>query len=300
MVNTGLESDNQMPLQKGSSQKVISGNIAELHHGNTYAKTAAKFGKERANKQSVAIAFSEAKGRAFGGIAPQMGGMLAQASNPVMLNNTAGSGSLPQTIPQPPVNAQTSGIAPPAMMGAPNGLNAGMPGLNAGIPGPAGARPFAFGGGVNPAPKTFKGPIVSAVPGRTDLHHTQVPSGAYVIPADIVSGHGQGNTLAGMQTLHKLFKLGAHPIGSIHPSAGMGNKFAKGGKTDNNVGRPVEVILAGGEIVVPPENVHETMQRICKKKLTLDECHKAMDAWVVNQRKKLVKTLKKLPPPAKD
>lgn len=49
-----------MPLEKGKSDKVVSDNIKELHKGKTYAKTKAKYGKERANKQAVAIALHEA------------------------------------------------------------------------------------------------------------------------------------------------------------------------------------------------------------------------------------------------
>lgn len=45
-----------MPLAKGRSQKVISSNIAEFHTGKTYANTAAKFGRKRANAQAVAAA----------------------------------------------------------------------------------------------------------------------------------------------------------------------------------------------------------------------------------------------------
>ncbi len=48
-----------MPLKKGTSQKVVSENISELHKGKTYRKTAKKFGKDRANKQAQAIALSE-------------------------------------------------------------------------------------------------------------------------------------------------------------------------------------------------------------------------------------------------
>lgn len=57
-----------MPLLPGSSPKVISANIRELHHGNTYSKTAAKHGKSTANRQAIAIAYSEAR---------KGGGMLA-------------------------------------------------------------------------------------------------------------------------------------------------------------------------------------------------------------------------------
>jgi len=50
-----------MPLKSGSSQKTISQNISELHSGNTFARTKAKFGKAKANKQAIAIAYSKAR-----------------------------------------------------------------------------------------------------------------------------------------------------------------------------------------------------------------------------------------------
>lgn len=50
-----------MPLKKGKSRKTVSSNISELHKGKTYAHTAAKFGKAKANKQAVAIAMSTAR-----------------------------------------------------------------------------------------------------------------------------------------------------------------------------------------------------------------------------------------------
>ena len=51
-----------MPLKSGSSRKTVSSNIRELHSGKTYAKTKAKSGAKKANKQAVAIALSKAKG----------------------------------------------------------------------------------------------------------------------------------------------------------------------------------------------------------------------------------------------
>lgn len=49
-----------MPLKKGSSEKTISSNIKELHSGKTHQHTEEKFGKEKADKQSIAIAIKEA------------------------------------------------------------------------------------------------------------------------------------------------------------------------------------------------------------------------------------------------
>lgn len=287
-----------MPLKPGSSSSTIGTNIKEFHTGKTYAHTKAKFGKEDADKQAAAVAMSEARGRAFGGVAP----MMAQAFNPTMgvganpaiaqqQMNPAINQPMNPTMPQTPTNGVAGGVMPTPMMLPQMGMPQQMPG-------PAGARPFNQGGGVASPIKMTKGPIVSAVPGRTDRHFTHVPSGSYVIPADIVSAHGEGNTLAGIHTLHNLFKMG-EPNTSGHTHVPNVPKLAKGGHV-SHVGRPVPVKLAGGEIVVPPENVLETMKRICKKNMTLAECHKAMDQWVVNQRKKLRKTLAKLPGPARD
>lgn len=50
-----------MPLKSGSSQKTISSNIDELHSGKTFARTKVKFGKAKANKQAIAIAYSKAR-----------------------------------------------------------------------------------------------------------------------------------------------------------------------------------------------------------------------------------------------
>lgn len=49
-----------MPLKKGRSKKVISQNIRELHHGETFISSRAKFGPEKAHKQAIAIALQKA------------------------------------------------------------------------------------------------------------------------------------------------------------------------------------------------------------------------------------------------
>ena len=214
--------------------------------------------------------------RAMGGVAP----MLGQASAPMA------PGGLGAAMPQMAPGMPPQGINAPMASGMPLRASGG------GVPGIKPDKPV----------KMTTGPLVSSVPGRTDLHYTHVPSGSYVIPADIVSGHGQGNTLAGMNALHNLFRMGSagKSLTKNFPGKPVGAaKFSKGG-ADHHVGLPVRVKLAGGEIVLEPHHVHETMQRLKKRKMSLDEAHKEMDKWVVDERKKLVKTLKKLPGPVKN
>lgn len=333
-----------MPLTPGSSSQVVSKNISELHTGKTYAHTTAKFGKDRANKQSIAIALSEARhNRTMGGpvagmdLPPTgMPGMQAPATGvmPTMGQalgsppmGLAGPGAMQAPLPQnnvsmappSPMAGSPMGVAgpqPPQMPVMPGQTPQNMPSMNQG-----GSVPGLATGGFNMAksphmtpgfaekglqrnlnrslvsPMT-KGPILSAVPGRTDAHKTHVPSGSYVIPADIVSGRGQGNTLAGAHALQKLFKMGPYGAGSPQLKRGPGAPHAPivkmradGGETDDNTGTPVRVNLAGGEIVVPPENLMDVVHP------DLKSAHGIMDAWVLHERKLLRKTLAKLPGP---
>lgn len=50
-----------MPLKSGKSKKTISKNIEEFHTGKTYAATSKKFGKEKADKQAIAVALETAR-----------------------------------------------------------------------------------------------------------------------------------------------------------------------------------------------------------------------------------------------
>lgn len=62
------------------------------------------------------------------------------------------------------------------------------------------------------APKiAHSGPIHSSVAGRTDHLPMHVESGSYVLPADIVSASGEGNTIAGFKHAKRVF--GGTPYG---------------------------------------------------------------------------------------
>lgn len=114
------------------------------------------------------------------------------------------------------------------------------------------------------------GPIIGDTGGRADKVPMEVPAGSYVIPADVISGLGQGNTAAGMKTINKMFPL----------------KKAKGGA--------VSIMAAHGETVISPEQLKERFGD------DLDHAHAVMDHWVKQERKNIIKTMQALPGPAQD
>ena len=166
----------------------------------------------------------------------------------------------------------------------------------------------AFGGLDGPhynlfhAPKTHNaklhvGPIHSSVAGRTDHLPMHVPSGSYVIPADIVSGMGEGNTIAGFKHIRRIF--GGIPYGQgeeVYGGGGGKGPYgmslegkATGGETDS-----VPIVAAGGEYVLSPEQVKIAGGG------NLEVGHRVLDDFVKRKRAELVNTLKKLPGPKRD
>jgi hypothetical protein len=129
-------------------------------------------------------------------------------------------------------------------------------------------------------PEIHVGAIRSPVAGRTDHLPMHVPSGSYVIPADIVSSMGEGNTEAGFKTLdHALSQYGMSPQA----------KAAGGGTVSK-----VPIVAAGGEYVIPPEVV------VAIGGGDIEAGHTGLDQFVKGMRSKLIKTLQKLPGPKKD
>lgn len=150
------------------------------------------------------------------------------------------------------------------------------------------------GGGV----KVHKGAIHSTVAGRTDHLPMHVASGSYVIPADIISAMGEGNSMAGFKVAKSIFSLPG-PYGKSTgdvPYGGSGMPYgqpsprkAGGGEVD-----AVPIVAAGGEYVISPEEV----ERIGNG--SMDDGHKILDAFVKKMRKKTIRTLQSLPGPKKD
>jgi hypothetical protein len=147
---------------------------------------------------------------------------------------------------------------------------------------------------------THVGPINSIVPGRTDRINAHVPSGAYVIPASVISHWGQSNSNAGMAVAHRMF--GSGPLGTPLPKMGRGMGLPKppkpfasdrGGARGDHIGAPTPVILAGGEYVVAPSRVAEIGHG------SLEDGHRVLDEMVKRVHKKHAKEIARLPPPAK-
>lgn len=121
--------------------------------------------------------------------------------------------------------------------------------------------------------RVHTGPITHVADGgRTDTAPMDVAAGSYIIPADIISSLGQGDTNAGYRVVETMF--------------GPAHTRAEGGA--------IPIIAAGGEYALTPEQVTKIGQGDVKAG------HEALDQWVKMQRRKTIQTLKGLPGPAKD
>jgi hypothetical protein len=151
------------------------------------------------------------------------------------------------------------------------------------------------GGSIDtPKPKTphFSGPIHSSVAGRTDHIPITVSSGAYVLPADILSGApgAEGNTMAGFAHAKRVF--GGMPRGGgEQPYNHTGGPY---GMKRGGAASGVPIVAAGGEYVIHPDQVREIGGG------DLETGHRVLDKFVKRIRKELIETLKKLPGPKKD
>lgn len=138
--------------------------------------------------------------------------------------------------------------------------------------------------------KVHVGPIHSPVAGRTDHLPMHVPSGAYVIPADIISAMGEGNTMAGFRVANSIFS----PVPGLKGMPGANSQLGVPNKASGGQIGAVPIVAAGGEYVIHPDDV----TRIGGG--SMDTGHQILDAFVKKMRAKTVETLKKLPPPKKD
>ena len=148
-----------------------------------------------------------------------------------------------------------------------------------------------------PKHQVHVGPIHSPVAGRTDHLPMNVPSGSYVIPADIIGAMGEGNTMAGFKIARKMFSSAPYFNKQKQPYAPGSTPYAEGkpyGARASGGKTPVEIVAAGGEYVISPEDVTHLGGG------DIDHGHEILDEFVKGYRKKTIDTLKKLPGPKRD
>lgn len=159
------------------------------------------------------------------------------------------------------------------------------------------AKPAArFGPSLSPT-SLHVGPIHSPVSGRTDHLPMTVKSGSYVIPADIISSMGEGNTMSGFKIARHMFSSQPYSQEDKQPYAKGEQPYAEGkpyGARAAGGETPVEIVAAGGEYVISPEDVTKLGEG------DIDHGHEILDEFVKGYRKKTIDTLKKLPGPKRD
>ena len=141
------------------------------------------------------------------------------------------------------------------------------------------------------------GPIHSPVAGRTDHLPMNVESGSYVIPADIISAMGEGNTMAGFKIARRMFSSSPYFQEQKQPYSSAAQPYAEGkpyGARASGGRAPVEIVAAGGEYVISPDDVTRLGDG------DIDHGHEILDEFVKGFRNKTIKTLQKLPGPKRD
>ena len=144
------------------------------------------------------------------------------------------------------------------------------------------------------SPAPHAGFIPGPTGGRTDAVPMSVKQKSYVIPADVVSSLGEGNSEAGAKKLGSMF---SGPYGTKAPKIKgraprttkmIRQKFQDGGMVDMEP--PAEILASDGEYVLSPEQLEA---RFGDASLG----HDAMDKFVEHVRKQTIKKLKHLPGP---
>ena len=111
------------------------------------------------------------------------------------------------------------------------------------------------------------GLLAGGTPGRADKVPVGVRSDSFVIPADVVSALGEGNSESGAEILARMFKT--------EPAA-------------DDVGEHVGIVASHGEFILSPEAVAEIGHG------SLSAGHKVCHRFVLEVRREHIASLRKL------
>lgn len=326
-----------MPLARGSSQDVISSNIREMIHA----------GHPRAQAIAAAMRTARESRDAGGGVSDNCAAEESpqecaererRMEQHKQIVGSAGKSTVSRMLQGAPVSEALGASAAEALPelaltflrrggyieGGQTGVKSpapffGGPGPLPHLPQPRQVQQVQQLPGLHAPEKTHTGPIHSAVAGRTDHLPVEVPSGSYVIPADVISGMGEGNTVAGFKNFKAAVgnivrRYAGLPYGKANAAAydhqggpyGAGSAaynrdpakpygmplpgHAEGGKTGKNV----KVVVAGGEYTLTPEEVWAIGDG------DLERGHRVLDDFVKAKRAEIIRTMQKLPGPKRD
>lgn len=133
-------------------------------------------------------------------------------------------------------------------------------------------------------------------PGRADQILTTAPAGSHVIPADVIAGLGEGNSLAGAHVMDQILRTGPGGISMPRGAAGRGppraptpaqQQAARGG----GIEKQQPVALSHGEVVISPHQVAEWGDG------DIEIGHRVLDFFITEMRKRIIKEMQKLPGP---
>jgi len=162
--------------------------------------------------------------------------------------------------------------------------------------------------------------------GRNDKNNASVASGSYVLPADVIAGLGEGNSLAGAKvwdTIHRSMPFGiapppahrgrgppAPPHGLQPPGEGGVSEppikpgLASGGKAEKEgEDHDVPVVTADGEVLLSPDDVrligraYSDPTKHKNDKAMLAHGQSVLDEFVREVRGRVIKHLASLPGP---
>lgn len=150
----------------------------------------------------------------------------------------------------------------------------------------------------------FGGLFHSDVAGRTDRLPHAVPADSFVVPADVVSSLGQGNTLAGSKLLDGIIGTGPYGTKLPHPHALTMPHVSMAHRADGGDTGVSHVMVAGGEYLVPRDRVEAIGTRMrhhgkSKARTDLAAGHEALRGLVERVRKHQKKFLATAPSPKK-
>jgi hypothetical protein len=146
-----------------------------------------------------------------------------------------------------------------------------------------------------------QGFLNGATMGRADAVQTTAPGGSYILPADVISALGEGNSIAGAKVMDQALSTGPGGIPISRGSRGSGPPRApqaypigqaKGGATPH-APSITPVMLSDGEYVVAVPDVARIGGGDIKKG------HRMLDKFVLDVRKAHIKKLMRLPGPVK-